>query len=703
MQVFLGAVLLLAAARSGCSVKTNAASVDRNRPVAKIVRLLKDMEEELKKEMADDKEVYATLDCWCKTNEAEKTKAIEVGQQTIAALEASIAADLARMKELEAKRKATMDEMYADQKALDQAEELRMEENKEFQTTETEYLEAIGACKGAIQVLGVHQSSFSQVQAVARSLKKAKVQDLLETLAHVSGGEVARTRVKVLKEFIQSAEAGSKTETMAFLSIPGYTSYAPQSGQIFGILEQMLVDFKANLADEQADEKKAVEEFEALKKAKLDEIAAAKKMVAEIDQEDAALREKNAQELKELKDTEDQLAMDQAFLADLKKKCAEADEEFEARMKNRLAEIAAVEDTIGILNSDEAFANFEKTTKSMTESKDFVEDSTVVFLQTESEVMQARRQRVTDLLRLTASRTGSPKLALLAASAQLDAFTKVKEIIDKLVVELQTQQADEVKHRDWCIDEFATNKEETQAADHKMDNLQQKKTDLETSIEKMTKKIKELTVEMKETQVEMGKASDNREAENAELAQTIEDQRLAQIILKKALTRMQEVYTFLQQQPGAAHIATSGNHTNAGNAPARFTKYEQHSGGNRVVQLLEDVITDSQKLEDEALTRSLNSQIEYEDFMQSSNKALAQMIKTKAGLEEALATAHDDLIATKTDIMDTLKVLEGLHDYKGDLHKSCDYILKNFDARQKARQAEIEALGEAKAILSGAK
>merc|ERR1712087_504543 len=119
----------------------------------------------------------------------------------------------------------------------------------------------------------------------------------------------------------------------------------------------------------------------------------------------------------------------------------------------------------------------------------------------------------------------------------------------------------------------------------------------------------------------------------------------------------------------------------------------QNAGGSRVVD----------QLEDEAMTRSISSQTEYEDFMKSSNAALTQMAKTKAGFEEALATAKGDLVATKTDIMETLKMLEGLHEYKGDLHKSCDFIMKNFEARQQARQAEIEALGEAKAILSGAK
>ena len=40
--------------------------------------------------------------------------------------------------------------------------------------------------------------------------------------------------------------------------------------------------------------------------------------------------------------------------------------------------------------------------------------------------------------------------------------------------------------------------------------------------------------------------------------------------------------------------------------------------------------------------------------------------------------------------------------YAADLHKSCDFTLKNFDVRQEAMSQEIEALNQAKAVLSGA-
>ena len=47
--------------------------------------------------------------------------------------------------------------------------------------------------------------------------------------------------------------------------------------------------------------------------------------------------------------------------------------------------------------------------------------------------------------------------------------------------------------------------------------------------------------------------------------------------------------------------------------------------------------------------------------------------------------------------------LEQLSTYNAELHQSCDYVLKNFDVRQTARSEEMEALKQAKAILSGAK
>merc|ERR1719502_1274245 len=125
-----------------------------------------------------------------------------------------------------------------------------------------------------------------------------------------------------------------------------------------------------------------------------------------------------------------------------------------------------------------------------------------------------------------------------------------------------TQQQDEIAHRDWCIDELNSNERSTAAADDKKVNLQTQIADLEKLIEKLTKDIDEAKARIKEVQVQMKRASETREAENADFQETVNNHRVMSMILTKAIDRMKQVYALLQQQkPGAPHIQTSGTHT----------------------------------------------------------------------------------------------------------------------------------------------
>jgi len=651
------------------------------RPIMKVVRMLEDMKVELNKELEDDKAVHEMLDCWCSTNEKEKTKAIELGESRIAELEALLGETLAKIKELKSKRKSTQEEQYADQAALDEAEELRMKENKEFQETETDLLQAIDATKNAIIVLSKHNPEFAQVKSVVRALQVARVPQLI-----LKSGAFDNMKAQALKDFLLSADKASET---SFLAVPGFQSYAPQSGQIFGILKQMKEDFDKDLGEEQASEKKAVEEFQALKASKLSEIDTSKKAIIQFDQDLAQLAQNNAEAMKELEDTEEQLGMDQEFLATLNKKCSQTDEQFDKRVKARLTEIAAVEDTIEILNSDDSFANFDTTVNS--------------FLQVSTAEQQLRSKAVAVLQR-AAGLTNSPKLALIAISAQLDVFTKVKSLIDNMVIELKEQQNDEIDHRDNCIDSLNTNKRETTEAYDKKDSLETKMADLAQSIKTLSENIEASTAAIKEAQGQMKRRSETREAENADYQQTIIDQRLTQMILQKAIDRMAQVYAMLlQRKPGAPHIQTSGTHTDPGNGPAKFKKYEENAGGKRILAMLDDVLNDSKTMEADAIEAEESAQNAYENFMKDSNKMIIKTTQMITDMTEARAKAKADLTMAKTDFKQTMSELEGLNNEAGDLHKSCDYLLKNFDLRQQARAAEIDALNEAKNILSGMK
>jgi hypothetical protein len=675
---------LLALASPGAAVTAklskDLAMDTKTRPIMKVVRMLEDMKEELNKELEDDKAVQELLECWCGTGMKEKEKSIQLAEARISELEAALGEALAKINELKSKRKATQEEQYADQKALDESEEMRMKENKAFHETEGDLLQAIDATENAITMLSKHNAGLAQIKAVAASLQAARV---TEMMVHVKGLDAGKTAV--LKDFITGTP-----QATGFMQIPGMQSYAPQSGQIFGILKQMKEDFDVDLAEEQASEKKAVEEFTALKESKIAEIDTAKATIVQYDQDLAELGEQNAEAMKELEDTQEQLGLDQTFLATLKKKCAGSDEKFEARVKARLAEIGAVEETIEILNSDTSFEAFDKTSNS--------------FLQVDSEDKN-RRNRAVQVLRNAASRSKNPALALIAVSAQLDVFTKIKEEIDKLIGEMEAQQADEVEHRDFCIKSLNDNTRSQTAAYEKKDSLTTRIADLEKNIETLTANIGTTTQEIADTQTQMGRRSETREAENGDYQATVQEQRITQMILQKAIDRMSQVYAMLQarRQPGAPHTQTSATSTDPGNGPAKFKKYEENAGGKRVLAMLDEVKADSVTMENDAIAGEEDAQAAYENFMKDSNKFIIKATQGISDMTESKATAESDLVMANTDLKGTMTELFGLHEEAGDLHKSCDFLLNNFELRQKARSEEMDALREAKNILSGMK
>jgi len=271
-------------------------------------------------------------------------------------------------------------------------------------------------------------------------------------------------------------------------------------------------------------------------------------------------------------------------------------------------------------------------------------------------------------------------------------------------VELAQQQADEVAKRDYCIKELNENKRSQEGAYDQKDSLTAKKADLTKNIEKLTADIDASKAAVAASMKQMKRASETREAENADFQTTVNDHRVMSMILNKALDRMKQVYAFLEsQKPGAAHTQTSATHTDPGNGPAAFKDYEQNAGGSKVVSMIEEVIADSKKTEDDAMASEEDSQTAYENFMQDSNKAIAGSGDKLTSLAEAKAKAQEEHTLAKTDLSGTVVTLEDLNNAAGDLHKACDFVMKNFEARQSARSAEMDAMNEAKSILSGAK
>merc|ERR1712007_178782 len=77
------------------------------------------------------------------------------------------------------------------------------------------------------------------------------------------------------------------------------------------------------------------------------------------------------------------------------------------------------------------------------------------------------------------------------------------------------------------------------------------------------------------------------------------------------------------------------------------------------------------------------------------SKSLADKQGTLANLEASLQANTEEKGATTKELGATMQ-------YIASLHAECDWLLKYFDVRKEARTSEIDALGKAKAVLSGA-
>merc|ERR1719321_1820930 len=120
---------------------------EKERPVSKIIVLLKDMVAQLEKEGEEDEDIMETMACWCETNDKLKTQAIADGKQRIDSLTAAIEEFTANSARLNTEISNLNKEVSKNQRALDQAAALRSKNNAEFIAEEKDLLQSIGSMK----------------------------------------------------------------------------------------------------------------------------------------------------------------------------------------------------------------------------------------------------------------------------------------------------------------------------------------------------------------------------------------------------------------------------------------------------------------------------------------------------------------------------------------------------------------------------
>lgn len=706
----VGAAALLALCVSPLVSLTSALSFDseatKKRPVSKVIALLEDMLKQLQHEADQDEETYDKFACWCETNDKDTSKAIKDAQVKLDIATGRIESRGSKSAELSLEIKGLARANFPG--SLEKAKALREREHAEFNAEEKDLLDSIAALKAAIAVLSKHHShSFLQLSGglgtVAATLQRA-----MRRHADLFASTLSHRQRRALAGFVKAPTDYFDAENTF------KESYAPASGEIYGILTQMLEDFEKHLSQMQKDEAADQEAFNAVKAGLEDQMMKAQMRRDGKTQQLADTDAKLEANKEEAADTRAQMKADERFLTMVREKCRQMDLEWEERQKVRRLEMEAVSKALVVLNTDEAHDLFTKT---FNPSLLQVKDSSEMLLQ---------QTQASEFLGVVARKMHSPRLSAFAASMRIDAFAKVKTAIDHMVAQLLLQKDDDIKRKDYCVEQFGKNRLETEKKEREKHDFTAKVADLKMTINALTKEVAALKAQIEEMQVQLKIAGEVRQRETKEFHETVADQQLTRKLLTQALVVLKSFYK--EKKPAALQLVRRGQARAAalevGAAvsvakatvndvgpsaatgappPPGFRSYRKSAAAGGVLGMLQQIIDDAKAMEAEAVRSEDQAQSAYEAFVKGTTASTSAASKQIVNLIDERAAAEADLVEAEDILAEAEISLEELADTHLQLQKSCAFLLKNFDLIQSARDEEIDALRQAKAILAGAK
>jgi len=646
-------------------------------PIRRVVTMLQEMQVKVSEEGEKEKALFEKFMCYCKTAGGDLEASIKEGKAKIASLETLLKTGKEQMEQLEA-------------------------DLKEHEASRTEAKEAMAAATALREKEAAAFAKFSE-DSKTNLAALAKAIPAIET--GMAGAFLQTTEATSLKQFaMEKADIPDemRQEVLSFLS--GKGEYAPQSGQIVGILKQMSDEMAKALEEAETTEAEAIKAYEALMAAKEKEVETLNAQIEAKLTRKGELGVELAGGLNELEDTETSVAEDEKFLAELETGCATKEKEWAEVCKTRQEELVALAETIKILNDDDALELFKKTLPSAASLLQVVESAQSLRKRALVAVQEAQGKR--------SPLRAQPQLDLIALALQGNSqgFEKVIKMIDDMVANLKTEQADDEAKKEYCDKEFDTSEDKKKELDLKVSDSATAIEELEGSIATLTEEIAALKAGIKALDKAVAEATEIRKEENADYKELKQSDTAAKEILAMAKNRLNKFYNPKLYKPPPVEEPTfvqiSAHSSNKGAPPpppetfGPYSKKTEESTG--VIAMIDLLVADLDKELQEAAVMEEDSQKEYEEMMAESatkraddSKGMSDKTALKASEEEALMAEEETKASTEKELMETLEYIHALHG-------ECDWLLKYFDARSEARAGEIDALGKAKAVLSGA-
>jgi hypothetical protein len=663
MKTVLAFCLVLVLATHGAEVT----------PIQKVLQMLGEMIETAKKDMQEEKVLFAKSQTWCSSTQKEVQSNIEREKELIDQLKANIEKAKADIANAQTEVATFTAEIDKNNKEIDEANQARAQEKADYDATHTDYEESIDALVRAIKVLKAQ--NFDRKQAAK--------------------AEFVQTHLKTRLLMKQPSIRALMQQT------PEANAYEFQSGGVVEMLRKLEIKFRKEQEDLTRDEMQKKHAHNMVVEAKTNLIQDREASVADRTKFIGATKEQQGVDEQDLGLTETALATDQKYVADVSAQCELKDQEFEVRSKTRADEITALNKAVEIISGQAVKGSGEKHLPQLLQAKRVTP-------------LEAMTQ-ATQLLQSDADRVNSKVLSLVAMRVAENPMSrpgvnkplaKVIQMIKDMIMKLKDERNAEAEQKAYCNTELKKNEQRRTSLTSQQEKLQASVDGLTARTAKLSEEIGTLNGEVQALQDAIAEATKQRQAEAAENTQTIADAKAGQQAVASAITVLRDFYGGAADATALTQALPSRNvkAIKQEDMPQTWDKpYTGQQGGNTgVIAMMEVIQTDFSRLESDTQSAEAEQSRLFTQFKDESETTIAE--KT-ADIEDRTSQRTRDETKLSDDSKELNSVsseLSAADETYNKLKPVCVDTGLSYEERVAKRAEEIQSLKEALQILNSA-
>jgi len=662
------------------------AVAERSNPLGKALELLGDLSAKIAKEGEKEAKAYKEYFEWCDDVSKNTQFAIKTATSQKETLEAKISSLSADVEVAGTKIAELASALATSASELKNATTIREKEAADFKANEGELMEVVDTLGRAVSVLEREKqkspSSFAQLDNRDMASVLSSLGAVVDAAAFSSAD---RQKLVALVQSRQAVEADDGE-----LGAPSAAAYTSKSGSIVDVLEDLKEKAETELGDLRKAEVSSAHNYKMLKQSLEDQSAADTKDMEEEKASKAAAEEGKASATGDLAVATKALKSSEEALKSSGNSCMQTAADHEATVKARDEELKVIAEATEVLKSTSGGAA----------------ERTYSFLQVAS---GTAAPEVVQIVKRLARQHHSAALAQLASriaaviryggAGTEDPFAKVKGLIQDLIGKLEKEAGSEATEKAFCDEEMAKTEAKKSELDSDVSKLTTKIDQAASKSAVLKEEVQELQEELAALAKEKAEADKMRMEAHADYVEAKKDLEVGLGGVRKSLSVLRDYYA--SKEDGDSSLLQDDKRFDAFmQQPALPAKHTKATGaGTSIIGILEVIESDTATLlakeeSDEASAQTAYEQLTQETKVETASKN--QDVKYKTQESKSLDTAIAEL---SSDRENTNTELAAVMEYYGELKQRCIAKPETYEDRKQRREAEIEGLKRALAVL----